>query len=75
MCVSDNVSTGASNHFQMATHLARNMIGRWGMSESVGFVYHEEPEKDKVIATEVKQMLDTQYKYALVSDLCVVRTL
>ena len=31
-----NVSTGAENDMVQATGLARNMVGRWGMSERIG---------------------------------------
>jgi cell division protease FtsH len=37
-----NVSTGASNDFERATHLAREMVTRYGMSEALGpMVYAE----------------------------------
>jgi cell division protease FtsH len=31
-----NVSTGAENDMVQATNLARNMVGRWGMSDAIG---------------------------------------
>jgi cell division protease FtsH len=31
-------TTGAENDIEQATHLARNMVTRWGMSESLGMV-------------------------------------
>ena len=33
-----SISTGAENDFSEATKLARNMVSRWGMSESHGFL-------------------------------------
>jgi cell division protease FtsH len=37
-----NVSTGASNDFERATHIARDMVTRYGMSEALGpMVYGE----------------------------------
>jgi cell division protease FtsH len=33
-----NITTGAESDIQQATMLARGMVGRWGMSEAVGFV-------------------------------------
>jgi cell division protease FtsH len=36
--VSGDISTGASGDIQMATHLARNMVCQWGMSDKVGMV-------------------------------------
>jgi cell division protease FtsH len=32
------ITTGAESDIQQATMLARGMVGRWGMSEAVGFV-------------------------------------
>jgi cell division protease FtsH len=36
---SDHVSTGASNDLERATHLARNMVTRWGLSSMGPLVY------------------------------------
>jgi cell division protease FtsH len=33
-----NITTGAESDIQQATTLARHMVGRWGMSDEVGFV-------------------------------------
>ncbi|PHH81474.1 hypothetical protein CDD82_705 [Ophiocordyceps australis] len=35
------VTTGASDDFKKATHLARNMVTEWGMSEKVGPVHFD----------------------------------
>jgi len=34
----ENVTTGAESDIQQVTQVARGMVGRWGMSEEVGFV-------------------------------------
>lgn len=41
----DDVSTGASNDLERATEIARNMVSKYGMSESIGPVsYHSDDE-------------------------------
>src|SRR4051812_27200050 len=39
-----NVSTGASNDFERATHIARDMVTRYGMSDSLGPMVYGENE-------------------------------
>ena len=34
----DDVTTGAENDIEQATNIARAMVGRWGLSERVGFM-------------------------------------
>ena len=34
----DDITTGAENDIEQVTALARSMVGRWGMSERVGFL-------------------------------------
>ena len=34
----DDITTGAENDIEQVTQLARSMVGRWGMSERVGFL-------------------------------------
>ena len=36
--VYDDVTTGAENDLEQATGIAKQMVGRWGMSEAVGML-------------------------------------
>jgi cell division protease FtsH len=73
------MSTGASNDFARATKLARSMVTRFGMSDSMGVMVYEDaqgegmfggPSKTISEATqqkvdaEIRNILDTQYALA-----------
>ena len=45
--VLDDITTGASSDIKTATHIARNMVTRYGMSESIGAVCYDD-EGDEV---------------------------
>jgi cell division protease FtsH len=36
--VFDDITTGAANDIEQVTAVARSMVGRWGMSEAIGFL-------------------------------------
>ncbi|WP_025915999.1 ATP-dependent zinc metalloprotease FtsH [Herminiimonas sp. CN] len=71
------MSTGASNDFERATKLARAMVTRYGMSESLGTMVYEDAEQDayfgrasaktvseatqQKVDTEIRRILDEQY--------------
>jgi cell division protease FtsH len=71
------MSTGASNDFERATKLARAMVTRYGMSESLGTMVYEDTEQDayfgrmssktvseatqQKVDMEIRSILDTQY--------------
>ena len=71
------MSTGASNDFERATKLARAMVTRYGMSESLGTMVYEDVEQDayfgrmssktvseatqQKVDTEIRRILDGQY--------------
>ena len=71
------MSTGASNDFERATKLARAMVTRYGMSESLGTMVYEDAEQDayfgrmssktvseatqQKVDTEIRRILDGQY--------------
>ncbi len=72
------MSTGASNDFERATKLARAMVTRYGMSESLGTMVYEDTEQDayfgrmsaktvseatqQKVDQEIRSILDGQYK-------------
>ncbi len=62
----ENVTSGASSDIQQATRLARAMVTQWGMSDSVGLVFHakdgeQSPETRAAIDREVKAILDSSH--------------
>jgi cell division protease FtsH len=73
------VSTGASNDFARATKLARSMVTRFGMSDSMGVMVYEDSQQDgffggssktiseatqQMVDAEIRSILDTQYALA-----------
>jgi cell division protease FtsH len=74
------MSSGASNDFERATKLARAMVTRYGMSETLGTMVYEDAEQDSYfgrmsaktvseatqqkVDTEIRQILDQQYALA-----------
>ncbi|MFN3791177.1 ATP-dependent zinc metalloprotease FtsH [Massilia sp.] len=73
------MSTGASNDFARATKLARSMVTRFGMSESMGVMVYEDSENEgffggatktiseatqQKVDAEIRNILDTQYALA-----------
>jgi cell division protease FtsH len=72
-----DVTTGAANDFQQATHIAKRMVTSWGMSETLGRVSLSSEsesflgdyegmrtyseETARLIDAEVKAILDEQY--------------
>ncbi len=73
----NHMSTGASNDFERATKLARSMVTRYGMSESLGTMVYEDTEQDgylgrmssktvseatqQKVDAEIRNILDAQY--------------
>ena len=71
------MSTGASNDFERATKLARAMVTRYGMSETLGTMVYEDTEQDayfgrmtsktvseatqQKVDSEIRRILDEQY--------------
>ncbi len=47
------MTTGASNDFERATELARNMVTRWGMTESMGPMVYGENEGEVFLGRSV----------------------
>ncbi|AJC16497.1 MULTISPECIES: ATP-dependent zinc metalloprotease FtsH [Pandoraea] len=76
----NKMSTGASNDFERATKLARDMVTRYGMSDALGPMVYVDTEQDSMfgrmsaksvseatqqkVDTEVRRILDEQYALA-----------
>ena len=61
------MTTGASNDFEVATSMAYNMVARWGMSEKLGTRVYAETEQEmmhglkKTMSNETAQLVDTEH--------------
>ena len=65
----DNVTTGAYSDISQASKVARGMVTKYGMSEKVGMVWHEDKTGAKMQAAiddEVKTLIDKSYERAKV---------
>ena len=73
-----DISTGQENDIEVVTSLARRMVGRWGMSDTVGpmsvlpndgetFALAEAPSEQtrKLLDAEVRRLIDESYEQAL----------
>lgn len=49
----DGVTTGAQNDIQRATQIARNMIAKWGLSNTMGPLLYEEDEDEIFLGKSV----------------------
>lgn len=47
------ISTGASNDFERATHMAREMVTRYGMSEKMGVMVYAENESEVFLGRSI----------------------
>jgi cell division protease FtsH len=69
----DEVTTGVEADLRELTRLTRRMVGRWGMSESVGLIaavgYDDEPllapETVALVDAEVRRIIDVAYREVL----------
>jgi cell division protease FtsH len=77
----DDVTTGAENDLEQATGIAKQMVGRWGMSEAVGMLSvladprreqplslggdGTSPATRELVETEARRILDQGYDQAL----------
>ncbi|MEM9533028.1 MAG: ATP-dependent zinc metalloprotease FtsH [Pseudomonadota bacterium] len=71
----DRVTTGASNDIERATEIARMMVQRWGLSETLGPVSYGEQEEEvflgrsvtqhKTVAEETARMIDGEVRRIL----------
>jgi len=70
--ISGDATTGAENDIEQATRIARQMVGRWGMSKSVGLVAvlprdaspaeAVSPETLCLFDNEVRRLVDTAFE-------------
>ncbi len=66
------LSTGAANDIEMATQIARKMVGEWGMSEKIGPVSFAKQEEEiflgrelglkRGISEKISEMIDEEVK-------------
>ena len=79
--VYDDVTTGAENDLEQATNIAKQMVGRWGMSETVGMLSAlpdprreqpltlggdgSSPHTLELVETEARSILDACHDQAL----------
>ena len=64
----DFVTTGASNDIQRATQIARNMVTKWGLSESLGPMVYSEDEGEVFLGHSVTQQKTTSDQTARLID-------
>jgi cell division protease FtsH len=76
------MSTGASNDFARATKLARSMVTRFGMSESMGVMVYEDDANEgffggsvKTISEATQQKVDAEIRTILDSQYALSRRL
>ena len=77
------MSTGASNDFERATKLARAMVTRYGMSETLGTMVYEDSEQDayfgrmtsKTVSEATQQKVDTEIRLILDAQYALSRRL
>ncbi|WP_304607793.1 ATP-dependent zinc metalloprotease FtsH [Glaciimonas sp. PAMC28666] len=77
------MSTGASNDFERATKLARAMVTRYGMSETLGTMVYEDTEQDayfgrmasKTVSEATQQKVDAEIRSILDQQYALSRSL
>lgn len=55
----EHVTTGASNDIERATELARNMVTRWGLSDSLGPIVYGEDEGEVFLGRSMTKRKET----------------
>ena len=76
----NSMSTGASNDFERATKMARDMVTRYGMSDSLGTMVYVDTESESIfgrnstktvseltqqkVDAEIRMLIDSQYALA-----------
>jgi len=79
----NQMSTGASNDFERATKLARAMVTRFGMSETMGTMVYEDSDQDsyfgrmssKTVSEATQQKVDMEIRNILDQQYAMSRSL
>ncbi|KAI3756045.1 hypothetical protein L1987_55858 [Smallanthus sonchifolius] len=61
----DEVTSGASSDLEQATHLARTMVTKYGMSKQVGVVAHDYDDDGKSMSTETRLLIEKEVRELL----------
>ena len=74
------VSTGASNDFERATKMARDMVTRYGMSDALGIMVYADDEggyglHNKTISEATQQKVDAEIRRILDQQYAVARAI
>lgn len=64
----NQITTGASNDFEVATKMAHNMVARWGMSEALGPRVYGENESEVFLGRDVTTNKNMSEKTANLVD-------
>ena len=64
----EDITSGAQNDFERATELARMMVCRWGMSESLGQVSYTESEEHLFLGREITKVKSISEATAVAID-------
>ncbi len=65
------MTTGASNDFERATQLARNMVTQWGMSDEMGPMVYGEREHEPFLGREITRQTNISEETARKIDVVV----
>ena len=69
----NQMTTGASNDFEVATKMAHNMVSRWGMSEILGTRVYGEPDSEVFLGRDVTTSKNMSDKTADLVDSEITR--
>ncbi|KAK9065565.1 hypothetical protein SSX86_014968 [Deinandra increscens subsp. villosa] len=61
----NEVTSGASSDLEQATHLARAMVTKYGMSKEVGVVAHDYDDNGKSMSTETRLLIEKEVRELL----------